>query len=81
MVLYLMNGQGPGESVGNGFIRSANQVRYAECMNAFPTRGGKRFGYDEAPVRGMQCVQSVGAGLPACPAVSGYRCNQAWANT
>ena len=42
MVLYLMNGQGPGESVGNGFIRSANQVRYAECMNAFPTRGGGR---------------------------------------
>ena len=39
-------------------------------MNAFTTRGGKRFGYDEAPVRGTQCVQSVG---DACP----YKRNRA----
>ena len=26
------------QSVGNGFIRSANRVRHTECMNAFPTR-------------------------------------------
>ena len=39
-------------------------------MNAFPTRGGKRFSCDEAAVRGTQCVQSVGA----------YRYNQAQAN-
>ena len=49
-------------------------------MNAFPTRGGGCFGYDEAPVRGMQCVQSVGAGLPDRPAVGSYRYNQAQAN-
>ena len=52
----------------------------SECMNAFPTRGGKRSGYDEAPDRRMQCVQFVGAGLPACPAVGSYRYNQAQAN-
>ena len=40
----------------------------SECMNAFPTRGGGCFGYDEAPVRGTQCVQSVGAGLLDFPA-------------
>ena len=57
-------------AVGNGFIRSANRVRHTECMNAFPTRGGKRFSCDEAAVRGTQCVQSVGA----------YRYNQAQAN-
>ena len=51
-------------AVGNGFIRSANRVRHTECMHAFPTRAGGRFGYDEAPVRGTQCVQAVGAGLP-----------------
>ena len=34
--------------VGNGFIRSVAPVRHAECINAFPTRGGRRFGYDEA---------------------------------
>ena len=28
----------------------------------------------------MQCVQSVGAGLPACPAVGSYHYNQAQAN-
>ena len=55
-------------AVGNGFIRSVNRVRHTECMNAFPTRGVGRFGYDEAPVRGTQCVQSVGAGLLDCPA-------------
>ena len=67
-------------AVGNGFIRSANRVRHTECMNAFPTRGGGRFGYDEAPVRGTQCIQSVGAGLPDRPAVGSYRYNQAQAN-
>ena len=36
-------------AVGNGFIRSVNRVRHTECMNAFPTRGVGRFGYDEAP--------------------------------
>ena len=45
-----------------------------------PTRGVGRFGYDEAPVSGAQCVQSVGAGLPDRPAVGSYRYNQAQAN-
>ena len=52
----------------------------SECMNAFPTRGGGRSGYDEAPVSGAQCVQSVGAGLPDRPAVGAYRYNQTQAN-
>ena len=61
------------QSVGNGFIRSANRVHYTECMNAFPTRGGKRFGYDEAwalppSLREVaegrrECPTSVGNGL------------------
>ena len=68
------------DSVGNGFIRSVGLGASSECMNAFPTRGGGRFGYDEGPVSGAQCVQSVGAGLPDRPAVGSYRYNQAQAN-
>ena len=37
-------------AVGNGLIRSANQARCAECMNAFPTRWvGVRRAIDNRP--------------------------------
>ena len=83
---YRMNGQGPGEK---NALRLGRRERIypfrepgasPECMNAFPTRAGGRPGYDEAPVRRMQCVQSVGAGVLDCPAVGSYRYNQAQAN-
>ena len=82
-----MNGQCPGER--NAVRRSRRERIYpfrepgasSECMNAFPTRGGGRFGYDEAPVRETQCIQSVGAGLPDRPAVGAYRYNQTQANS
>ena len=35
--------------------------------DAAPTRGVGCFGYAEAPVRGTQCVQSVGDSLPGLP--------------
>ena len=32
-------------------------------------------------MRRTRCVQSVGAAVPGCPAVGGYHCDQAQANT
>ena len=46
---------------------------------ARPERGV--VGFDRAPVRGTQCVQSVGAGVLDCPAVESHHHNNAPANT
>ena len=43
--------------------------------------GLRKFGIlENAPVRGAQCVQSVGAGLPDCPAGCIQHDNRGWAN-
>ena len=48
-------------AVGNGLIRSANQARCAECMNAFPTRWvAERRAIDNRP---YERYGAVGNGL------------------
>ena len=56
MVLSPRNGQGSGERNAVCPVRRERIYPFrvpgasSECMNAFPTRGGGRFGYDEGRI-------------------------------
>ena len=72
MVLWPMNGQGPGER------KALRPVRRGRPPGL---PGGKRLPYQPSPGESVSLSPGRPGGLPLREAVGGYRCNQAWANT